>query len=263
MPTPDVLLRMQEDLARALARPPASRRWAMLIDTRKCVGCHACTVGCIAENALPPGVMYRPVFEVVDGTFPKVRRTFVARPCQQCDAPPCVAACPNAGKATWKSTEGVSAGLVLIDYEQCIGCGKCVPACPYKARSLDEGRFYSERAPVVPAYEKRPSEEYGRRWPRQAHHLPVGTARKCHFCLHRLSTGRLPMCVTTCIGRATYFGDENDPESLIAEVKRANANALTTLAAVADARPLTDPPPGERRVRFGQSATRPRVSYIV
>jgi tetrathionate reductase subunit B len=69
------------------------------------------------------------------------------------------------------------------------------------------------------------------------------------------------MCVTTCIGRATYFGDENDPASLIAEVKA--ANRVTTLRRVSDARPLTDPPPGDRRVEFGPSVTRPRVYYIL
>lgn len=255
MASVDILVTMQESLRRALEKPAAERRWAMLIDTRKCIGCHACTVGCVAENASPPGVMYRPVFEQEAGIFPKVKRTFVPRPCQQCDAPPCVAACPNQGKATWKSTEGVSAGLVPIDYEQCIGCGKCVPACPYKARTLDEGQFHSALAPAVPAYEKRSSDEYGRKWAREAHHLPIGTARKCHFCLHRIGLGMLPMCTSTCVGRATYFGDENDPASLIAQVKR--ANTITTLKTVTDARPL------DGKVTFGTSVTRPRVYYIL
>jgi tetrathionate reductase subunit B len=67
-----------------------------------------------------------------------------------------------------------------------------------------------------------PSFEYGKQWPRSGKNQPIGNARKCHFCVHRLANGMLPQCITTCIGRAGYFGDENDPESLIAKVKKAN-----------------------------------------
>ncbi|HSR36887.1 MAG TPA: 4Fe-4S dicluster domain-containing protein, partial [Desulfurivibrionaceae bacterium] len=58
--------------------------------------------------------------------------------------------------------------------------------------------------------------------PRSGKNQPIGNARKCHFCVHRLANGMLPVCITTCIGRAGYFGDENDPKSLIAQVKKAN-----------------------------------------
>jgi Fe-S-cluster-containing dehydrogenase component len=47
---------------------------------------------------------------------------------------------------------------------------------------------------------------------------PIGNVRKCHFCLHRLKEGLLPQCVTTCIGRATLFGDANDPDSVVADL---------------------------------------------
>ncbi|MCL5884871.1 MAG: 4Fe-4S dicluster domain-containing protein [Deltaproteobacteria bacterium] len=252
----DILITMQEDLKRALKKPEKDRKLAMLIDMRKCSRCHACTAGCVAENASPPGILYRPVFEEEKGTFPKVKRLSIARPCMQCDDPPCVAACPNKGKgkATWKSSEGVSAGIVMINYEQCIGCGKCVPACPYRARALDSGKFHSENAPAVPEYEKRPSDEYGRKWERKPPHLPVGTARKCHFCLHRVKNGMLTMCTTTCTCRANYFGDESDPESLIAKVKKANK--------VVEITKVTDQDPQTGKVAFGKSATRPRVYYI-
>lgn len=255
MDSEDVLVTMQNDLKRALSRPASDRRWVMLIDTRKCVGCHACTAGCMAENALPPGVIYRPVFESESGTYPDVRRTFVPRPCQHCDEPPCVPVCPAEGKATWKSTTGVSAGLVMIDPAQCIGCGNCVSACPYQARSLDEGQYHAANAPSVPDLEKRPTEEYGVLRRRVDSQLPIGTARKCHFCLHRMQTGRLPMCVTTCIGRATYFGDEKDPASLVAIVKK--ASKITTMRSVEDATPITG------HATFGKSPTAPRVYYIL
>lgn len=118
----DALLRMQKELERALKNP--NRRWGMVIDLRKCVGCHACTVSCMAENRLPPGVVYRPVSEEEVGTFPHVTYRFVPRPCMQCDEPPCVPACPY--DATWKRKDGI----VEIDYELCVGCEKCIPPAP-------------------------------------------------------------------------------------------------------------------------------------
>jgi molybdopterin-containing oxidoreductase family iron-sulfur binding subunit len=213
---------MQEDLVRALQKPAESRRWAMLLDLRKCVGCHACTVACVSENKLPPGLRYRPVFEYEQGKEMKVSRTWLPRPCMQCDKPPCVTACPVKGDATWKETKGVGAGIVPVNYNQCIGCGQCIPACPYQARTLDDGGFHTAGTPELQKYEMLPSFEYGKAWPRTGKNTPVGNARKCHFCVHRLASGQLPQCVTTCIGRVNYFGDENDPASLIAEVKKAN-----------------------------------------
>ena len=65
----DILIVMQADLERALKKPAGQRRWAMLIDTRKCVGCHACTIGCVAEHKLPPGVVYRPVIDQMTGVI--------------------------------------------------------------------------------------------------------------------------------------------------------------------------------------------------
>jgi tetrathionate reductase subunit B len=225
----DILIVMQNDLERAMKKPAKDRRLAMLLDLRKCVGCHACTVGCVSENKLPPRMHYRPVHEYEKGTYPKVSLTFLPRPCMQCDKPPCVDACPIKGSdgATWKETDGPGTGIVLINYEQCIGCGQCVDACPYHARTLDKGTFHSTGTPALQKYEIMPSYEYGKKWPRSGKNLPIGNARKCHFCLHRLIAGQLPVCITTCIGRAGYFGDENDSQSLISQVKK--ANTLQTL----------------------------------
>lgn len=185
----------------------------MVIDQRKCVGCHACTVGCIAENKLPPGVVYRPVTMEEVGEFPNVSLRFMPRPCMQCDQPPCVPVCPV--KATWKRPDGI----VTIDYDKCIGCRYCLTACPYGARTSDFGSYYTDGAAVgTPTGDERPlsgphapyedkdSHEYAKAWNRTGHQSPMGNARKCHFCLHRLEAGRLPMCSTTCIGRANLFG---------------------------------------------------------
>ncbi len=223
----DVLVTMQRDLVKAMRKPAEERRWAMLIDTRKCVGCHACTIGCIAENKLPPGVVYRPVMTETTGSFPNVRMKFTPRPCMQCEEPSCVPVCPV--HATWRRPDGI----VVVDYDRCIGCRHCLIACPYGARTSDFGHSYKDGAAVgagqeperplqgnVPAWEEKSSCEYGKEWDRSGHGSPVGNARKCHFCLHRLEVGELPMCVSTCIGRATYFGDKNDEEALLSRLLR-------------------------------------------
>lgn len=210
------VLRMQRELRRALAKPVSARRWVMVIDTRKCIGCHACTIACKAENRLPPGVVYRPVLEEEVGAYPNVSRRFLPRPCMQCEKPPCVRVCPVG--ATWKRSDGI----VTIDYEKCIGCRYCIAACPYSARTFDFGEYYTDDTPARQPYEERPSPEYGRAWDRTRDGSPVGNARKCHFCLHRLNAGQLPACVTTCIGHATYFGDANDNDSLVSELIHAN-----------------------------------------
>jgi len=209
------LERMRADLHRALQKPVDQRRWGMVIDLRKCIGCEACTVSCEAENVLPPGVVYRPVMTEELGTFPNVRKRFLPRPCMQCDDPPCVPPCPVG--ATYKRDDGV----VAIDYDVCIGCRYCISACPYGARSFDFSEFSTEGTPQLMAYETRPNYEYGREWERDPDHptrSPMGNARKCHFCLHRVEVGLLPACVTTCLGGATSFGDLDDTDSLVAEL---------------------------------------------
>ena len=223
----DILVRMQRDVHRALEKPLGERRWGMVIDTRKCIGCSACTVGCVIENKLSPGVVYRPVIESEIGTYPNVTRRFLPRPCMQCDNPPCVPVCPVG--ATWKRDDGI----VEIDYDVCIGCRYCLTACPYEARTFDYGLNWSDPAAHGAdgalaltsgrRNEKLSSFEYGESWPRTSGGFlpglfetsPKGNARKCHFCLHRVENGMLPMCVTTCIGRATFFGNLNDPEALV------------------------------------------------
>ena len=227
----DVLERMRVELLGALEKPPGERRWVMVIDLRKCVGCHACTISCVSENKLPPGVVYRPVIEEEFGTYPNVGRRFTPRPCMQCDKPPCVPVCPV--NATYRSEDGV----VVVDYDQCIGCRACLTACPYGARTADFGLTYNEDNPAAMAavsgkdvagqYEMLPMFEYQEPRPREERSSPIGNARKCHFCMHRVKAGQLPACVTSCIGRATLFGDANDTTSLVSElIARPNVSRL-------------------------------------
>ncbi len=217
----DVIIRMMRDIQRAFKKPLKKRKWSMVIDLRKCVGCHSCTVSCAAENKLPPGVVYRPVLEEEIGVYPNVAERYIPRPCMQCEEPPCTGVCPV--NATWKREDGI----VEIDYEQCIGCRYCITACPYSARTFDLGKYYTETAVEAESYagktiakkfEKTPAHDYGKEWPREEGDSPIGNARKCHFCIHRIEKGLLPECVVSCIGRATYFGDANDKDSLVAEL---------------------------------------------
>ncbi|HUE75863.1 MAG TPA: 4Fe-4S dicluster domain-containing protein [Chloroflexota bacterium] len=203
---------MQRELQQAMQKPVEQRHWVMVIDQRKCVGCSACTIACKAENRLPPGVVYRPVLEEEIGEYPNVTRRFIPRPCMQCENPPCVPVCPVG--ATYSRPDGI----VEINYEQCIGCRYCVTACPYSARVFDSGDQYSTGTPQAQPYESLRTYEYGHVYDRDHGESPIGNVRKCHFCLHRLDNGMLPECVTSCIGVATYFGDLNDPDSMVAEL---------------------------------------------
>ena len=150
----------------------AGKRWGMLIDLRKCVGCQACTAACKFENNIPVGVFRTWVPDVELGVFPNTRRAFLPRLCNHCERPSCIEVCPAA--ATWQRQDGI----VEIDYDRCWGCGACVNACPYDARFIN---------PITK------------------------TADKCTFCSQRVDQGLLPACVETCIGGARQFGDLNDP----------------------------------------------------
>ncbi|MFQ5938151.1 MAG: sulfate reduction electron transfer complex DsrMKJOP subunit DsrO [Acidiferrobacterales bacterium] len=169
--------------ARAVT-PTRKVRYGMLIDTRRCIGCHACSVACKAEFDVPLGSTRSWVEYVEKGQYPYVTRNFIPRLCNHCEHPPCVDVCPT--RATWKREED---GIVVVDPDICIGCKYCVQACPYDARFLN---------PVT------------------------GAADKCDFCLHRVSRGLVPACVETCIGRARIFGDLNDPESEISRLIASN-----------------------------------------
>ncbi|MDR7542968.1 MAG: 4Fe-4S dicluster domain-containing protein [Armatimonadota bacterium] len=213
------LIRMQRELYRALAKPPEQRKWIMVIDTRRCIGCDACTIACTAENGLPPGVSYRTVPKVESGTFPDVEAWFMPTNCQQCDRPPCL---PAANAASPGAITKRPDGIVAVDYEKFNrkAFEAAAKACPYKgALSFDHGRYWTQGTPALQAYETRPRVEYGRLWTRVDGALPIGAGRKCHFCLSRIEAGLLPACVCTCIGGAMYFGDANDRESLVAELR--------------------------------------------
>ncbi|WP_017756807.1 4Fe-4S dicluster domain-containing protein [Calidifontibacillus oryziterrae] len=185
-------------------------KWVMVIDLKKCVGCDTCTVSCKAENRTPPGISYNVVMEQLEGDFPNIKSLNLPRPCMQCDKPSCVQVCPT--RATYK----LKNGIVTIDNDRCIGCRYCIIACPYGARSFDFGESYEQE---MVGYNDVTSPEYGtERGERKKGKTPIGTVRKCSFCYHRLERGEEPACVETCIGDARYFGDINDPNSVVAKL---------------------------------------------
>ncbi|WP_217585779.1 sulfate reduction electron transfer complex DsrMKJOP subunit DsrO [Lentibacillus saliphilus] len=185
-------------------------KWGMVIDLQKCVGCDSCTVACKSENRTPPGISYNVVLEEEVGEFPNVAKVNLPMPCMHCDNPPCVQVCPV--KATFK----LENGIVTIDNDRCIGCRYCIIACPYGARSYDFGESYEDE---MLSFNDVTSPEYGiERGERGTRKTPIGTVRKCNFCLHRLERGEEPACVETCIGDARFFGDLNDPNSTVSKL---------------------------------------------
>lgn len=205
--------------APALAAEQKKILYGMVIDLKKCLKCDACTIACIAENHLPPGVAYNVVTEKEVGHYPNVRREFLPRPCLQCGNPPCVPVCPV--NATWKRPED---GIVVIDYDKCIGCRYCLSACPYGARYFDWGEYYNHH-PREGWYDDAPSPEYNEHRVRKGTYgSPVGNARKCTFCLHRVQKGLKPACVDSCLGHARYFGNLADPNDELWDLISRNGN---------------------------------------
>jgi molybdopterin-containing oxidoreductase family iron-sulfur binding subunit len=203
----------------ALAAEQGTVQYGMVFDMKKCIRCGACTIACIAENHLPPGVVYDPVLEREIGQYPNVRKENTPLICNHCQKPPCVRVCPV--NATWRRPED---GIVVIDYDKCIGCRYCLTACPYQMRYFDFGEYYNLE-PRTDWYDGAPSPEYNQRRVRSGtHQSPIGNARKCTFCLHRVKKGLKPACVEACLGRARYFGNLADPNDELWELISRNGH---------------------------------------
>jgi Fe-S-cluster-containing dehydrogenase component len=184
-------------------------RYGMVIDLDSCIGCNACTMACKAEHATPPGVFWRKVLEKEVGRYPAARRVFLPVMCNHCAKPPCMDVCPSG--ATWKRDDGI----VMVDYDLCIGCRSCMEACPYDARTFNEdlGTYYpgGERTP----YESAKQDFYD------------GVVMKCNFCVERVDQGRRPACVQSCPTQCLYFGDLDDRDSDVSRmVAEKNARGL-------------------------------------
>jgi molybdopterin-containing oxidoreductase family iron-sulfur binding subunit len=205
-------------------------KWAMVIDLDRCLACQACTVACRMENntavagpeqaAKGRAILWNEVIPKAEGEYPNVKARYLPRPCMHCENPPCVKVCPV--RATYKNDEGI----VVIDYDRCIGCRFCTVACPYAARYFN---WHPPRWPRELLAHLNPDPEVAPR--------PRGVVEKCTFCIQRLRRARekaqeegkvfqasdyIPACVQTCTGRARYFGDLDDPASLVSQLAKSS-----------------------------------------
>lgn len=155
---------------------------AFVIDLKRCIGCDTCVVGCKVENATPDHQRLKvhdtaraKVFDRPVGA-PDLAQYWLPTMCHHCADAPCIKACP--ADSLWKREDG----MVVLDADKCIGCGRCGEACPYDAISFD---------------------------------AEVGTADKCNMCAHRTDQGLAPSCQVVCPTRAIHFGDIEDPQSKV------------------------------------------------
>jgi Fe-S-cluster-containing dehydrogenase component len=157
-----------------------TKRYAMSVDTRRCVACNACVIACKTENSVPTGGFRCWTVQETSGAFPALALEVRSERCNHCADAPCVAACPT-GASHYE--EG---GIVAVDRTKCTGCKACVASCPYGARYVH----------------------------------PSGYVDKCTFCVHRLAEGKRPACVETCPTKALAFGDLSQLDSDVSRVVR-------------------------------------------
>ena len=189
--------------------------FAYALDISRCVGCRRCVHACVEENnqSRDPEVQWIKVlsmdkekgidFPESDAYYdppvvPEDGHFYVPVSCQQCRNPPCTKVCPTG--ATWAEKDGI----VVVDYDWCIGCRYCMAACPYGARHFN----WSE--PSIPNGKINPATHVLGNRPR-----PQGVVEKCTFCIQRARNGRYPACVEVCPVGARKFGNLLDPDGEI------------------------------------------------
>ena len=185
------------------------------LDLSRCIGCRKCVYACVDENnqSRDPQIHWIQVLEMekdkgIDlahsdvhynpDKVPEKGKSYFPVSCQQCRNPQCTTVCPV--KATWQEPDGI----VVVDYNWCIGCRYCMAACPYGARHFNWGE------PKVPSDEINTEMHYLGNRPRMK-----GVVEKCTFCIQRVRVGKYPSCVEICPVGARKFGNLLDPESEI------------------------------------------------
>jgi Fe-S-cluster-containing dehydrogenase component len=207
--SPFAELRQRQVTGAEAAGASVGPHWGMSIDLGLCIGCEYCMRACSAVNDVRAE---EPWNIVVRERTENGRAFFFSRPCLHCQHAPCVEVCPVG--ATFVRDDG----LVVMDYDRCIGCRYCEVACPYDARRFNWEERSDENAfsPTwgVPEIDRRPR----------------GVVEKCTFCIHRIDAGlangltpgvdflATPACVNICPVGARAFGDLNDPASPVSQV---------------------------------------------
>lgn len=155
-------------------------RYAMAIDTKRCVGCTDCVIACQTENNVPIGYCRDWIVEENQGEYPNLNLEIRSERCNHCSDSPCVRCCPTS------ASHYSDGGIVLVTHDECIGCKACIASCPYDARFVH----------------------------------PEGYIDKCTFCIHRVMEGKNPACVSVCPTHAMIFGDLDDENSEISKALR-------------------------------------------
>ena len=207
--------KLNRDISMEATPPEDNVLFGYALDIARCIGCRRCVYGCVEENnqSRDPQIHWITVLELDSDRgihlehatpyydveqVPRPGKTYLPVACQHCENPPCVKVCPV--QATWKDKDGI----VVIDYDWCVGCRCCMSACPYGAR------HFNWREPTIPEDEVNTNTEYLGNRPR-----PRGVVEKCTFCLQRVRKGLYPKCVEVCPVGARKFGNLLDPESEI------------------------------------------------
>jgi dimethyl sulfoxide reductase iron-sulfur subunit len=188
----------------------AKKRLGLAIDLERCIGCWTCAMACKAENNLALGNWWNRVL-TVEGAQTGMPGEVAGAPsmthlpvqCMHCENPPCVKACPVG--ATYKREDGI----VMQEYDACIGCRTCMAACPYNVKIFN----WSD-----PQYD--PVLENDHIGFHSVEVRPRHVVEKCTFCVERLDEGLEPMCVEACPALTRTFGDLNDPNSEVSRVIR-------------------------------------------
>ncbi len=188
------------------------------LDLSKCVGCRRCVYACVEENnqSRNPQVQWIRVLEMeksrgVDllhsnpyynpDVVPQEDYFYMPIQCQHCKNAPCTKVCPV--HATWTEPDGI----VVIDYDWCIGCRSCMAACPYGARK------FNWADPSIPKDQINTNTEFLGNRPREK-----GVVEKCTFCLQRVRKNLYPACVEICPVGARKFGNLLDETSEIRDI---------------------------------------------